>query len=237
MALSDTEIRKIKPAERRQRLFDGGGLHLEVAPTGGKFWRLKFRFDGKEKLLSLGSYPDTGLKEARKRRDEARQLLAEGTDSTTQRKALRHARKLTTLSTVESLACAWLDHRADAWVERARTIILASRRGRRDRAVPARRCSRRDRSGSSWPPSHRPGRQRWTNAAGSRHHDTRSSAKSDFSVGRHVRRRSRLKGRRPCSRSGATNSIACAASSPHWPSPSTSSCCARCPIASSWPIA
>ena len=126
MALSDTEIRKIKPAEKRQRLFDGGGLYLEVAPTGGKLWRLKFRFDGKEKLLSLGSYPDTGLKEARKRRGEARQLLAEGTDPSAQRKALRQARKLATLNTVESLARAWLDHRADAWVERTRTIILAS---------------------------------------------------------------------------------------------------------------
>jgi integrase len=126
MALSDTEIRNIKPAEKRQRLFDGGGMYLEVAPTGGKLWRLKFRFDGKEKLLSLGSYPDTGLKEARKRRDEARQLLAEGTDPTAQRKALRHARKLATLNTVGSLARAWLDHRADAWVDRTRTIILAS---------------------------------------------------------------------------------------------------------------
>ena len=126
IALSDTEIRKIKPAEKRQRLFDGGGMYLEVAPTGGKLWRLKFRFDGKEKLLSLGSYPDTGLKEARKRRGEARQLLAEGTDPTAQRKALRQARKLATLNTVESLARAWLDHRADAWVERTRTIILAS---------------------------------------------------------------------------------------------------------------
>ena len=126
MALSDTEIRKIKPAEKRQRLFDGGGMYLEVAPTGGKLWRLKFRFDGKEKLLSLGTYPDTGLKDARKRRDEARQLLAEGTDPSAQRKALRQARKLATLNTVESLARAWLAHRADAWVDRTRTIILAS---------------------------------------------------------------------------------------------------------------
>ena len=126
MPLTDPEIRKLKPAEKRVRLFDGGGMYLEVAPTGGKLWRLKFRFDGKEKLLSLGTYPDTGLKEARKRREEARQLLAEGTDPSAQRKALRQARKLATMNTVESLARSWLDHRADAWVERTRTIILAS---------------------------------------------------------------------------------------------------------------
>ncbi|MFM9916317.1 MAG: Arm DNA-binding domain-containing protein, partial [Rhizobacter sp.] len=77
MPLSDTEIRKAKPAEKRQRLFDGGGMYLEITPAGGKLWRLKYRFEGKEKLLSLGTYPDIGLKEARKRREEGRQLLAE----------------------------------------------------------------------------------------------------------------------------------------------------------------
>jgi hypothetical protein len=53
------------------KLFDGGGLYLEVAPAGGKWWRLKYRIAGKEKRLSLGVYPDVGLKLARDRRDDA----------------------------------------------------------------------------------------------------------------------------------------------------------------------
>ncbi len=126
MPLSDTEIRKAKPTASRQRLFDGGGMYLEVTPAGGKLWRLKYRFDGKEKLLSLGTYPEISLKEARKRREEGRQLLAEGTDPSAQRKAVRHARKVATLNTVEATARAWLDHRETAWVERTRTIVLSS---------------------------------------------------------------------------------------------------------------
>ncbi|MBA3625964.1 MAG: integrase arm-type DNA-binding domain-containing protein, partial [Methylibium sp.] len=112
--------------EKPVRLFDGGGLYLEVAPSGGKWWRLRYRFDGKEKRLSVGTYPDTSLKEARKRGEKARQLLAEGTDPSAQRKADRTARQVATMNTFEVLARAWLDHRADAWVERTRTIILAS---------------------------------------------------------------------------------------------------------------
>jgi integrase len=126
MALSDTEIRKARPTDKRQRLSDGGGMYLEISTTGGKLWRLKFRFDGKEKLLALGVYPDVSLKDARKRRDEARQLLADGIDPTAMRKAARQARKVAALNTFEATARAWLDHRADAWVERTRTVILAS---------------------------------------------------------------------------------------------------------------
>ena len=58
MALPDTSIRKAKPTDKPQRLFDGGGLYLELSPAGGKWWRLKYRFGGKEKRLSLGIYPD-----------------------------------------------------------------------------------------------------------------------------------------------------------------------------------
>ena len=71
MSLSDTAIRKVKPTEKSQRLFDGGGLYLEVSPAGGKWWRLKYRYGGKEKRLSLGTYPDTGLADARSKRDTA----------------------------------------------------------------------------------------------------------------------------------------------------------------------
>lgn len=80
MKLTDTKIRSTKPGERDQKLGDGGGLYLLITPAGGKLWRLKFRTDGREKKLSIGSYPDITLGEARKRRDEARALLAAGKD-------------------------------------------------------------------------------------------------------------------------------------------------------------
>ncbi|MDR2880768.1 MAG: Arm DNA-binding domain-containing protein [Azoarcus sp.] len=89
--LTNTAIRNAKPADKAIRLFDGGGLYLEVAPSGGKWWRLKYRFGGKEKRLSLGVYPGVSLKEARQRRDDARKLLAAGIDPADNRKAAKGA--------------------------------------------------------------------------------------------------------------------------------------------------
>lgn len=80
MTLTDTAIRKAKPADKVQRLFDGGGLYLEIAPAGGKWWRLKYRHGGKEKRLSFGTYPETSLAGARAKREDARKLLAVGVD-------------------------------------------------------------------------------------------------------------------------------------------------------------
>ena len=85
--LTDTKVRTIKPAEKPQKLFDGGGLFLLVTPTGGKLWRLKYRFGGTEKLLSLGIYPQTSLAEARQKRDQATALLANGVDPNDTKKA------------------------------------------------------------------------------------------------------------------------------------------------------
>lgn len=78
MPLTDTTIRTAKPGEKPRRLFDGGGLYLEVAPACGKGWRLKYRFAGREKRISLCVYPAVGLSEARVRRDGARKQLAAG---------------------------------------------------------------------------------------------------------------------------------------------------------------
>jgi integrase len=126
MALSDTQIKQAKPTDKPQRLFDGGGLYLEIKPSGGKLWRLKYRYDRKEKLLSLGSYPEVSLKQARKLRDDARALLAAGTDPSEQRKAERQAHELAVLSTFEAVAYAWLAHRTSAWGEGTRVGIEAS---------------------------------------------------------------------------------------------------------------
>jgi len=80
MALTDTAVRNAKPRDRDYKLADSGGLYLLITPPGGKLWRLKFRTDGREKKLSIGSYPEISLSEARKRKDESRELLAAGKD-------------------------------------------------------------------------------------------------------------------------------------------------------------
>ena len=76
MALTDTAIRSSKPLDKTYKLYDEAGLYLQVSPNGGKWWRFKYRFEGKEKLLSFGTYPEVSLLSARQRRDQARTLLA-----------------------------------------------------------------------------------------------------------------------------------------------------------------
>jgi integrase len=89
MPLTDTAIKAFKPKIKPYKEFDGSGLYLEVAPSGGKWWRLKYRFGGKEKRISLGTYPAIGLKDARQRRDEAKTMLAKGIDPGEHKKALK----------------------------------------------------------------------------------------------------------------------------------------------------
>ncbi|MCL1553775.1 tyrosine-type recombinase/integrase [Xanthomonas nasturtii] len=98
MPLNDLLIRKAQPASKPVRLFDGGGLYLEIAPSGGKLWRWKYRFAGKEKRLALGAYPEISLAEARKRHAESRQVLKSGIDPGEQRKV----QKLTRLDRADS---------------------------------------------------------------------------------------------------------------------------------------
>lgn len=109
MPLTDSAIRTAKPAEKPVRMFDGGGLYLEVSPAGGKLWRLKYRFEGKEKRLSFGSYPDVPLKAARERRDEARKVLAAGIDPGEQRKAMKAASEERALNSFEVICREWLE--------------------------------------------------------------------------------------------------------------------------------
>jgi integrase len=117
MPLSDTSIRSAKPAAKPQRLFDGGGLYLEVSPAGGKLWRLKYRHGGKEKRLALGTYPDTGLKNARDKRDAARKLLAAGVDPGEQRKAAKAAGDERAANSFEAVAREWHAKQSATWVE------------------------------------------------------------------------------------------------------------------------
>ena len=117
MHLTETVIKNTKSGEKSIRVFDGGGLYLEIAPAGGKWWRLKYRFAGKEKRLSLGVYPDVSLKLARDRRDEARRLLANEVDPGEHRKATRAARKEQTANSFEVIAREWFSKFKPNWVE------------------------------------------------------------------------------------------------------------------------
>jgi integrase len=115
MALSDLGIKNAKPGEKPLRLSDSGGLYLEVAPSGGKLWRLKYRFNGKEKRLALGKYPEVGLKEARERRDEARKLLANEIDPGENRKVQRAAKTERAANSFEVVAREWLAKNTPKW--------------------------------------------------------------------------------------------------------------------------
>jgi integrase len=110
MPLSDTAIRSAKPDAKDIKLSDERGLYLLVAKTGGKLWRFKYRFEGKEKKLSFGSYPDVPLKEARRRRDEARTQLANGHDPSALKKAERAAKGERTRNTFDGVAEEYLTH-------------------------------------------------------------------------------------------------------------------------------
>lgn len=127
MPLTDISIRAAKSGDKPIRKFDGGSLYLEIAPSGGKWWRLKYRFDGKEKRLSLGVYPDVplaGHKDkatgewidgARDKREKARQLLANGIDPGAHRKAVKSAKADRAANSFEVVAREWLTKFAPRW--------------------------------------------------------------------------------------------------------------------------
>ncbi|BCF95563.1 integrase [Paraburkholderia sp. PGU19] len=124
MALTDILIRNAKPGERPQKLFDGGGLFLFVTPGGGKLWRLKYRFEGKERLLALGAYPAVSLKDARECRDKARKLLAQGIDPSEQRKADKAEKLARTSNSFEIIAREWFAKFAPTWAESHSSKII-----------------------------------------------------------------------------------------------------------------
>lgn len=115
MKLSDTTIRNAKSTAKPVRMFDGGGLYLEVAPSGGKLWRLKYRIADKEKRLAIGTYPDVGLKLARQRRDEARELIAQGIDPSAAKQAEKASRAAA--EAFETVAREWFETQRGEWVD------------------------------------------------------------------------------------------------------------------------
>ncbi len=127
MTLTNTAIRHAKPAEKARKLFDGHGLYLLILPTGGKYWRFKYRFGGKEKLLALGTYPEIALREARERREEARKLFAHGIDPGAERQAAKVAAiasERRDRDTFEAVAREWFGKYSAAWAAgHAETVI------------------------------------------------------------------------------------------------------------------
>jgi integrase len=117
MALSATAVRNVRPSTKTVRLFDERGLYLEVSPSGGKWWRLKYRFKGKEKRISLGVYPDVDLKTARSRRDDARKLLSDEIDPSAHRKAIKTAGIERAANSFEVVAREWYAKYSPAWAQ------------------------------------------------------------------------------------------------------------------------
>jgi hypothetical protein len=116
MSITDTEIKRAKPEQKPYSMSDSGGLHLVISPAGGKLWRWKYRFEGKEKLMALGKYPQVPLAMARERHSEGRRLLATGVDPMAQRKAVKTAERVASENSFASVAAQWFEHWQDGKV-------------------------------------------------------------------------------------------------------------------------
>jgi integrase len=113
--LSDTLIRKVKTPTKPTKLTDERGLYLLCAPSGGRWWRFKYRYAGKEKLLSLGTYPDVSLARARAAREEARRQLAEGIDPSEARQQAKREKAEAAANDFETVAREWLENVKGSW--------------------------------------------------------------------------------------------------------------------------
>ncbi|MDC9613056.1 tyrosine-type recombinase/integrase [Xenorhabdus khoisanae] len=115
MKLTARQVETVKPQNKDFKLSDGGGLYLLVKTTGSKYWRLKYRIAGKEKLLAIGTFPLITLAEARRKRDEAKKLIAEGIDPNQDKKQKKLAAQGEISNTFESIAREWYEGRKDRW--------------------------------------------------------------------------------------------------------------------------
>ena len=127
MPLNDRQIKNAKPAEtgKKTKLFDGGGLYLEVTPAGGKIFRLKYRIGGKEKTLTIGKYPAVSLSEARQATANARRLLASGQDPSEAKQQEKRERQAAALNTFESIARRWHTDNLHRWKENHAARIIS----------------------------------------------------------------------------------------------------------------
>jgi integrase len=122
--LTDTQVRQAKGNGKNQRLWDERGLYLEITPPGGKCWRFKYRFEGKERRIGLGRYPDVPLALARERREEARQLLARGLDPSAVRQAQKTAERGKALTSFEVIAREWFNRFKGSWADSHSKVVI-----------------------------------------------------------------------------------------------------------------
>ena len=117
MPLNDRQIKNAKPTDtgKKAKLFDGGGLYLEVTPAGGKIFRLKYRIDGKEKSLTIGKYPTVSLSEARQEVENARRMLAQGQDPAAAKQQAKQERRAALLNTFAALTRRWHTDNLHRW--------------------------------------------------------------------------------------------------------------------------
>ena len=118
MALTDIKCKSASARDKPYKLSDGTGMYLEVRPNGSKYWRVKYRFVGKEKLLALGVYPETSLGEAREKLLQARKLSSKGVDSSQEKKKKKALAKESSENTFEVIAREWYDNRRSRWRKR-----------------------------------------------------------------------------------------------------------------------
>lgn len=111
MPLTDAKARAAKPQDKPYKLADSGGMYLEVMPTGARYWRLKYRFAGKEKRLSFGVYPAVSLTKARAKRDEAKSMLADGVDPSAARQAAKREAIAAAANSFEAVAREWWEYK------------------------------------------------------------------------------------------------------------------------------
>ena len=118
MPLTDTRIRQAKPKQKPYKLTDGGGLHIEVRPTGSKLWRLRYRLVGKENVFAIGRYPQLKLKDARAERDKAKETIKKGVHPSHNRKLERVRQSSEHANTFRAVADEWLERNAEGWTAR-----------------------------------------------------------------------------------------------------------------------
>jgi integrase len=115
MPLTDTACKNARPREKAYKKADGGGLYLEVMPTGSRYWRLKYRLCGKEKRLACGVYPETSLADARNKRAVARKMLEEGIDPSSAKRDNRQLAEANAANTFEAVAREWHGRNRERW--------------------------------------------------------------------------------------------------------------------------
>lgn len=124
MPLTDISAKSAKPKDKLYKLFDERGLFLSVRPNGGKYWQMKYSFDGKEKLLSFGVYPEVSLKEARNKRDEARKKIKDGIDPSEEKRLIKLTRMIESENSFEAVAREWHNKQKDRYTPKHHKAVL-----------------------------------------------------------------------------------------------------------------